>query len=281
MRRAALLALAVMLVAAAPAPAPRDPRPTYTRASVAPLSTAELAALFLNPADAATIEGHWIGEALVPSDYLQDIHFIARPRPLGPDICGRDTLHVTLRLADPADYRGRTDPPVRAEPAVRETRIALAPGCADLPGRRFATVGRRHAGTGPRLNHEDGIRILRALAAARAAAAGPGPLPFRLRCGVDGEYPRSHPCPANLRALLAGLPLHLVLSIDRPPFMARMLCGPMAPMTGDSVEIDAEGEGEGEGLNDGSIWEIRLRDWGTGRADLTFNRAPRWNSFAC
>jgi hypothetical protein len=235
MRRAALFALAAMLVAA------RDPGPTYTRASVAPLSTAELAALFLDPADAATIEGHWIGEALTPSDYLEDIHFIARPRPLGLDICGRDTLHVNLRLADPADCRGRIDPPVRAEPAVRETRIALA------------------------------------LAAARAATAGSGPLPFRLRCGIDGEHPVSHPCPSDLRGLLAGLPLHRILSIDRPPFMERMLCGPMPPMTGDSVEIDAEVEG----LNDGSIWEVRLRDWGTGGADITFNRAPRWNSFAC
>jgi hypothetical protein len=275
MRYAALLALAAMLAAAAPAP--RDPRPTYTRASVAPLSTAELAARFLDPADAATIEGHWIGEALVPSDYLQDIHFIARPRPLGADICGRDTLHVNLRLVNPADYRGRTDPPVRAEPAIRETRIALAPGCAELPGRRFATIGRRHAGDGPRLSDADGIRILRALAGARAAAAGSGPLPFRLRCGVDGEYPVSHPCPSDLRALLAGLPLHRILSIDRPPFMERMLCGPIPPMTGDSVEIEAEVAG----LNDGSIWEVRLRDWGTGRADITFNRAPRWNNVAC
>lgn len=223
MRCSALFALAVMLVAA------RDPGPTYTRASVAPLSTAELAARLLDPADAATVERHWIGEAFVPSDYLQDIHFVARERPLGPDICGRDTLHVNLTLADPADWRGRIDPPVRPGPVRRETRIALAPGCADLPARRFASVGRRHAGAGTPLNHEDGIRILRALAAARAAAAGPGPLPFRLRCGVDGEYAPSHPCPADLRALLAGLPLHRVLSIDRPPFVARMLCGPMRP----------------------------------------------------
>ncbi|MEA3013086.1 MAG: hypothetical protein QOD42_1631 [Sphingomonadales bacterium] len=273
MRGAALLALAVMHVAGAAGAAPG---PTYTRASVAPLSTAELAALLLDPADAATVERHWIGEAFTPSDYLQDIHFVARARPLGPDICGRDTLHVSLTLADPADWRGRIDPAVRAGPAVRETRIALAPGCADLPGRRFASIGRRHAGTGARLNHEDGIRILRALAAARAAAARPGPLPFRLRCGVDGEW-GARECPADLRALLAGLPLHRVLSIDRPPFVARALCGPIPPMTGDSVEIDAEGEA----VADGSVWEVRLRDWGAGRASITFNRAPRWDNVAC
>ncbi|HEV7660028.1 MAG TPA: hypothetical protein VGO55_09305 [Allosphingosinicella sp.] len=139
-----------------------------------------------------------------------------------------------------------------------------------------ASVGRRYAGDGLRPIHEDGIRILRALAAARAAAAGPGPLPFRLRCGVDGEWP-ARECPADLRALLAGLPLHLVLSIDRPPFMARMLRGPMPPMTGDSVEIDVGDEES----NDASILEVRLRDWGTERADITFNRAPRWDNVAC
>lgn len=80
----------------------------------------------------------------------------------------------------------------------------------------------------------------------------------------------------NLRALLAGLPLHRILSIDRPPFVARMLRGPMPPQTGDSVEI-----GEEEGGSDSTVWEVRPRDWGTGRADLTFNRAPRWDNVAC
>jgi hypothetical protein len=283
MRRAALLALAAMLGACATrAPAPVAPArppyqgPTHTRASVANLSTAELAALFLDPADAARAERHSIGGALNASHPLRYIDFVARDRPLAPDICGRDFLYVNLILANPSDS-GRTDPPVRPEAVQRRTGIALAPGCEDLPGRRFASVGRRHAGAGPRLTREDGIRILRALAAARAAAAGPGPLPFRLRCGVDGEYSPHHPCPADLRALLAGLPLHRTLSIDRPPFIARMLCGPMPPATGDSVEIDAELEGG----NDGYVWEVRLRDLGTDRADITFNRAPRWDNVAC
>lgn len=48
-------------------------------------------------------------------------------------------------------------------------------------------------------------------------------------------------------------------------------------MTGDSVEIDAGVEGG----NDAYIWEVRLRDWGTDRADITFNRAPRWDNVAC
>jgi hypothetical protein len=34
-------------------------------------------------------------------------------------------------------------------------------------------------------------------------------------------------------------------------------------------------------LTDASILEARLRDWGTDRADIALNRAPRWDGVAC
>ena len=275
MRAALALPLVLLSACAAVGPVPR-PAPysglTYTRASIATQSTAALAAQLFGPAEAPTVERHWISEPAYGGDPLDGGHFQTRPRPLGEDMCGRDNLYAVMTKADPRDRSG--DPPVRPDHVLRSTAIALAPDCAMLPGRRFARIGFRHVGlpgAGPRLGLADGIAILRWLAFARAAAGGSGPLPFRLRCATSGER-LSHPsglCPNDVRALLASLPIHQAITIDRAPFITNTLCGPPDPETGDSIEIATDDRAN-------YVWEIRLRAMGTDQAEIILTQqTPR------
>ena len=259
--------VALMLGCATPAPLPASySGPTYTRASIAGLTTAALAARLLDPAEAATVEGHWLNEPAYGGDPLSGVHFDGRPRPLAEDICGRDAIFAVMRPVDPRDRS--LDPPVRPDHVVRWTRIALVHDCEALPNRRFAWVGFRHATEGPRLDTEGGIAILRWLAFARAAAAGTEPLPFRLRCNPDDSHERFE-CPTDVRAVLAGLPLHQAISIDRGPFAQNTLCGPPQG-AGDSVEILLPAEFE----RSRHLWEVRLNDMGTDRAEVVLSWAP-------
>ena len=276
MRAASAPTLAVLLSAcmtgSPPAPAQPHAGPTYTRASIASMPTAELAAQLLDPVEAATIERHWISEPAFGGDPLDGAHFQARPRPLAEDICGRDNVYAVMVKADPRDRS--VDPPVRPDHVLRWTYIALAHDCETLPGRRFARIGFRHVdlpGAGPRLTVADGMAILRWLAFARAAAAGAGPLPFRLRCDTSGER-FSHPsgfCPADARALLATLPIHRAITVDRAPFSTNTLCGPPTPATGDSIEIAADDRSA-------YVWEVRLHGMGTDQAEIILTQqTPR------
>ena len=265
-------AIAALILGCA-TPTPPYSGPAHTRASIAGLSTAALAAQLLEPAEAATVEGHWIGEPAYGGDPLDGVHFDGRPRPLGEDICGRDSIYAVMRRVDPRDRR--VDPPVRPDHVVRWTRIALVHDCETLPNRRFAWVGFRHAGDGPRLDTEGGIAILRRLAFARAAAAGTGPLPFRLRCNPNDSLDRFE-CPADVRALLAALPLHQAISIDRGPFAQNTLCGPPQG-AGDSVEILLPAEFE----RSRHLWEVRLNEMGTDRAEIVLSWAPARSVMRC
>jgi hypothetical protein len=271
MRAAIASSLAGLLAACAPAGPPSAPPfagPTYTRASIAAVPTSALAAQLLAPAEAAMVEGHWISEPAYGGDPLDGARFQTRPRPLAEDICGRDEVYVVMVKTDHRDRSA--DPPVRPERLIRWTNLALSRNCAALPGLRFARIGYRHVdrpGAGPRLAVADGIAILRWLAFARAAAAGVGPLPFRLRCDTSGA-PHSRPsgfCPADIRALLAGLPAHQAITIDRAPFRTNTLCGPPDPETGDSIEIAS-----GDPRN--YVWEVRLRGMGTDQAEITLTQ---------
>lgn len=269
-----VLLLAACATGAPPAPAQPYAGPTYTRASIAAIPTAVLAAQLLDPAEAATIERHWIGEPAYGGDPLDGVHFQTRPRPLAEDICGRDNVYATMVPADPRIRAA--DRPVRPYQVVRWTYISPARNCEALPGRRFARIGFRHVDlprAAPRLTVADGIAILRWLAFARAAAAGTGPMPFRLRCDTSGSrlsYPSGF-CPADARALLAGLPVHQAIAIDRSPFAANTLCGAPDTEPGDAIEI-ATGDPHG------CVWEVRLQAMGTAQAEIILTQQyPRDN----
>jgi hypothetical protein len=248
--------------------------PTYTRASVDNRSTAELAAMFLAPADAATVENHSLLEVFGPGSILSGIHFYARPRPLRPDICGREILFADFApLAWSGKDRTAGYRPVRLASVRRHFRIALAPGCEALPGRRFAGIGFRRLPRDPPFTLDDGIAVLRRLAGAQAAARGGGPLPFRLSCTTESSQ-RGRQCPAETRALLAGLPLHAAISLDRAPFATNTLCGPPLPETGDSVEIDPGDAG-------GEVWEVRLSEMDGRAAAIALSLQPARDVMRC
>lgn len=276
--RAALLALA-LLPAACVGPRAVDTRPTYTRASLANRTTAELAATFLPGVAIADIEAHAIREPVWPGGSLTSLGFAGRPRLRGADICEREMYNVSFYPVVQENEVTRTqDMPSRAEPAWHGTRIATASNCALPRGQRyFALVGGRHVGQGPGLTTEEGIAILRQLIAARAAAAGTAPLPFRVRCSTtgDGLNRASYFCPPDARALLAGLAVERAITIDRAPFMPQALCGSPRPETGDSIEVTDEGE------NPQWVWEVRLHDMGTDRAEIVLTQQRPRHGMAC
>ena len=102
--------------------------------------------------------------------------------------------------------------------------------------------------------------MLRTLAAAQTAAAGTGELPFRLSC--DNRSRRGFECPADLRPVLAALPLHQAFTIERNPFPNN--CDTSAREPGDAVEIGDPDKGE--------IWDVRLRAMATAEASILLIR---------
>jgi hypothetical protein len=177
---------------------------------------------------------------------------------VGSDICERrtfllDFFPVKRKRAD----AGVIEMPAHPGPVDAFSAFALAPGCRDLPGRRFAFV----LGIGEQqLSEREGIAILRTLAAAQAVAAGTAPLPFRLSC--ENRSRRGFECPADLRPVVAALPLHQAFTIERNPFPNN--CDTSAREQGDAVEIG--------GPDDSDIWDVRLRDMGTAQAELLLIR---------
>jgi hypothetical protein len=258
MRRGAVVALALLLGGCATRPASVENRPLYTKAGLSVLSTEQLAAQFLPPAEAATVEKHWIEDAVyLARDRSWDIRFRARPRPIGPDICERAGSSITFFPTKRSAGDERPEMPARADKVYRYSDYALAPGCRDLPGLRFARV----LGVGDNaIPDEEGITILRNLAAAQAAAAGPAALPFRLSCVAYSL--ESHPCGVDLRAVLAGLPLHHAFTVERHPFPNN--CDRSSRDEGDAVEIGQP--------DDREVWDVRLRRFGTDQAEVVLIR---------
>jgi hypothetical protein len=147
------------------------------------------------------------------------------------------------------------DLPKRIERIDEVPEIALAPGCADMPGRRFAE---------PRgdLSLVEGVRILRTLGTVRELAAGTQPLSFRLLCVPRrGEAAL---CTADERAALAAMPLHTAYAIERTP--RPVSCQPDDHLGGDLVLFDREGPG---------FWQVRMIAMGQPEATVVFSAAGR------
>jgi hypothetical protein len=269
----------VALLAACATPPPAYRGPTYTRATLAGRSTAELAATFLPGVVPADIESHEIGDPIWSGGSLVHILFRGRPHLLADDICGRDTYIVAFYpLAPDTEATRSRDMPARPDRPYHRIRIAVAANCALPPGERyFALVGTRFAGQGIPLTLEEGITILRQLVAARAAAAGSGPLPFRLRCSTEGDglNRASYFCPPDVRALLAGLGVERAITIDRAPFATQILCGAARPETGDSIEVTDAGD------HPQWVWEVRLHDMGTDRAEIVLTQQEARHVMRC
>lgn len=256
----ALVASLFLFAGCATSDSHREAAPLFTRTALTSWTTSDLARHFLEPADAATVESHRIQEDtyLVTRDKSWEIWFDAPDRAVGPDICLRTTFRVDFfPIKRTAGNAGMDEIPARAQPPIRLSAFALAPACADLPGRRFAVVLRSSQNA---ISDSEAIAILRTLAAARAAAAGTGPLPFRLSC--DNRSRRNFECPADLRSVLAALPLHQAFTIERNPFPNN--CDTSAREQGDAVEIG--------GPHDNDIWDARLRDMGTAQAEVILIR---------
>ncbi len=250
-----LLAISLVLTACATSSPPVYSGRSYTRAELGGRSTAELATVFLDPAETLGIERHELLDVPLTTHTLSSIRFYARPRPLAPDICGRDVLSIDLQPVDgTGENRGSTESSVRAGEMRRVTYISLAPGCAPLPERRFALP------LYP-LTTAEGMAILRALAAVARTAAASEPLPFRLSC-VNLGRERDFECPRDLRAALAALPLHQALTIERNPFPWN--CDHSSRDEGDAVEIGEPGKGH--------VWDVRLRHLGSERAEVVMIR---------
>jgi hypothetical protein len=255
-----LLALTLLSLAAACASRPpAETRPLYTKVGLASVSTAELAARFLPPADAATIERHWIEEAeYLARDRSWTIRFRARLNPVGEDICERVTYALTLFPTKRAKGDERKEMPAWADKPYRFSAFALDPGCADIPGRRFAI----DAGAGDnRLEDSESMKILRSLAFVRAAAAAPEPLPFRLSCTNWASH-YGFECPTDLRGALASLSLHRAMTVERDPF----------PNNCDTSERDPADAVEIGGPDDQLVWDVRLRRLGTDQAEVEMIR---------
>lgn len=252
------LALIFLLIGCATRPVPVENRVLYAKAELSTRSTAELASLFLPPDEAATIEEHSIEDAVyLARDRSWDIRFRARERPVGPDICERAGYSITFFPTKRARGDERPEMPAWADKVYRYSRYALAPDCRELRGRRFANV----LGAGHNfIPDSEGITILRNLAAAQAAAAGPGALPFRLSC-VDYSLDPD-PCASDIRAVLAGLPLHHAFTVERHPSPHN--CDYSSRDEGDAVEI-----GQPE---DREVWDVRLRHLGTAEAEVVLIR---------
>lgn len=257
MKRAAF---ALVLVLAGCAGSPRTvpwTGPTYTRAAIADLPTDALARMMLPPARAADVVRHHVRRSLYHNGMdLQGIDFYQRPYPLAPDICVRPRLFVSFANTLPYRRRGiGLDLPKRIERIDEVPEIALAPGCAEIPGRRFAE---------PRgdLSLVEGVRILRTLGTVRELAAGTQPLSFRLLCVPRrGEAAL---CTADERAALAAMPLHTAYAIERTP--RPFSCQPDDHLGGDLVLFDREGPG---------FWQVRMIAMGQPEATVVFSAAGR------
>ena len=252
--RAAALALSLLLTACA-APRQAYTGPTYTKAALEALPTAELAAMLLPPADAARIERHRMtGPDNATSPYWT-ILFEARPRPVGNDICARDRFSVPLvTLARPRNVAEQQVAARRIERVYPHVDLMLAPHCRGADDRRYARLQWQ-------VTEDQAVVILRWLAYARAAAASSGALPFRLTC-LNYSH-RGFECPADLRAALAAVPLDRAATIDRQPFPHN--CDHSIRDEGDAIEI-ADPRFEDDG------WDIRLRHMGTDRAEVVMIR---------
>lgn len=242
MRTAALLLLFAMLGACAdPAQRPEPWRgPTYTRAGLANLPTAQLAAMLLSAERAARVQSHLVRASVFHEGRdLQAIDFYQRPYPLAPDICLRERIFIGFRPVGP--YRARSaalDLPARVDRVEVIPEIGLLPGCAEIPGRRFASLDSE-------LSLGEGVQILRNLAAVRALAEGTQPLPFRLRCiRLRGE---EADCTQEDRAALAAMPLHTAYEVQRRPGPGS--CQPDDRLGGDLVLFDRENAG---------YWRVRM-----------------------
>jgi len=202
MKRLALLVLGLAATANAQLP------PGYTRAAVEGVATPVLAERLLGQLAARSIERHEVDPPYFTGSALGSIRFYARQRPIGHDICAREVQSVFFETIAASDWNAPTppinDPPTRVERVDRRDEITLAPDCRMAEGQRFAHV--------QRLSGEQGLAILRALAAARDTARGTGTLPFQLTC-VDSL--RRGACGDNERAALAALPVHLAFLIER------------------------------------------------------------------
>lgn len=256
MRWAAFVLLG--LAAAAGAPVRAQLPPGFTRSGVEGASTAELARRLLGAGAAERAERHSIGPMYIDPSPLEAIAFYFRPTPLAEDICGRSVAVVHFSAIDFGSKAGRQrDAPVRVESIGRGVDIAYG-GCAPLPDRRFALV--------LELDTEAAMQVLRALAGARAAAAGTDPLPFGLSCSTADSSDR-FACPADMRPVLAALPLHRALTVERRPFPHRP-GRPCVREEGDSVEVE---DPERRPPMSAGIWEVRLKDMGTERAQIVMS----------
>jgi hypothetical protein len=176
------------------APAP------LTRAQAERMDTAALAQALLGKKAAAGFVGHGLNDSIFPGGPLPSVHLFPRPRPVGLDLCRRDSLAVRLVPVE-GDGAGtsRRDAPVKKESVGEKPQIALAPGCALPEGGRFAWV--QSAGW------EQAAAALRHLAALQRKARGTGRPGATLRCtdAWNGER-----CVGGPEAALARLPLHRV-----------------------------------------------------------------------
>jgi hypothetical protein len=175
-----------------------------TYASAMAMSTAELARRLLARETASQITGHQLPEPIFAGGPLGGVEFFTRPHRLGPDLCRRSRLYVDLEpIGGLTRDNSIRDVPVIKEGVSEDFQIALAPDCRLKPDSIFAYV--RNAA------FAEGATALLRLAAIQRTAKSARPLPVELRCTSELS---ENPCGNNFRAVLAGLPLHRIFSVE-------------------------------------------------------------------
>lgn len=199
-----VLAVAAVIVAAEPAVAQAA---LLTRASVADMSTAQLAQLLLPGPIARTIDAHEVrSPALMAQGPLSSIVLFARAEMTTATICRRRSYHVTFNpVFENSAVALGWDVPSKPDQVTPGVLVATAPSCASASPDGFARVqpASLEAGAVAALDRLVGIQ-----AQARQEKRPPVALTCRSELATDA-------CAEGAHAVLVQMPLHKSYIIDQ------------------------------------------------------------------
>lgn len=178
--------------------------PTYQKADLERLSTAQLAAALLPPDRAEGVRSHKLVSGLFPGGNYTAVEFISVPWKIAANFCATSRYFVSLRPASGTSESSlTTDSPAISANVLMSNQIALASDCATA--RNYA-----HLNSG---DLTTGMELLNYLAELREKARKSAEISVKVDCATDlaDDY-----CKEGAIARLANLPIEQVSIIDRP-----------------------------------------------------------------
>ena len=173
-----------------------------THASASRMTTSQLARLLMPEQPARRFISHEVGNLGPHGEPLSIVNFFYRPIPLGPDLCRRDVVSVSLQPS--GVWQPGQDSPVKFSRASPGLQIAAAPRCRFKQGGYFAWVQPEEA-------HDGAAQALRRLLAIQSVAKTGARLPVRLDCQSE---PETNACGKSAHSLIASLPLDRIFIVQ-------------------------------------------------------------------